>query len=130
MNVPPVLKAAVLCIALAATPVAAQETTPSAGEILADLRQNSLSAEEILGVDAPGPVTVVSLEDFKGSDLQRLEEVLGGTEDGFAEVQTAIERNEALEIVGQRGDLPLGDLVAATRSETGEVTLYTNIPRR
>ena len=130
MNVPPVLKALVLCTALAATPVAAQQTTPSAGEILADLRQNSLSAEEILGVDSPGPVTVVSLEDFKGSDLQRLEEVLGGTEDGFAEVQTAFERNEALEIAARRGDLTLGDLVATTRSETGEVTLYTNMPRR
>ena len=130
MNLPPVLKATVFSLAIGITPLGAQQTDPSTVEILADLRQNNLSAEEILGVDAPESVTVVSLADFAGSELQRLEETLGNTEDGAGEVQTAIERNEALEIFVRQGDLRLGDVVAATRSGTGDVTLYIDLPRR
>lgn len=97
-------------------------------KILADLRANSMSAEEILGVDTVDQVDIVSLESFSGADLQRLEETLGNTEDGMAEVQTAVTRNQALEVALGDTDVMIGDLVAATRSETGGVTLYIDKP--
>ncbi|WP_422373203.1 hypothetical protein [Hoeflea sp.] len=97
-------------------------------KILADLRANSMSAEEILGVDTVDEVNIVSLESFSGADLQRLEETLGNTEDGMAEVQTAVTRNQALEVALDDTEVMIGDLVAATRSETGGVTLYIDKP--
>lgn len=97
-------------------------------QVLADLRDNSMSAEEILGVDRVEQVEIVSLENFSGADLQRLEETLGNTEDGMAEVQTAITRNQTLEVALDGTDVMINDLVAATRSETGGVTLYIDKP--
>ncbi|WP_420408807.1 hypothetical protein [Hoeflea sp.] len=97
-------------------------------DILADLRANSMSAEEILGVDTVDEIDIVSLESFSGEDLQRLEETLGSTEDGMAEVQTAVTRNQTLEIALDGTDVMISDLVAATRSETGGVTLYIDKP--
>jgi hypothetical protein len=105
-----------------------QAGTGDPQEILADLRANSMSAEEILGVDSVGQIDIVSLENFSGADLQRLEETLGNTEDGMAEVQTAITRNQALEVALDGTDVMIGDLVAATRSEEGGVTLYIDKP--
>lgn len=104
-----------------------QPGTADPQEILADLRANSMSAEEILGVDMTEKVEIVSLENFSGADLQRLEETLGNTEDGMAEVQTAITRNQTLEVALDDTEVMISDLVAATRSETG-VTLYVDKP--
>ncbi len=111
--------------------VAAQEPATSIREILADLEENNLSAEEILGISSP-PVKVnfVDLDGFAGADRERLEETLDNTEDGAAEVQTAIARNEVLEVSVRERDLSISQLVAATRSEDGEVTIYTDKPFR
>lgn len=129
MNLSTIFKALVL-IAAGSVSVAAQDAYRSISTILADLRTNNLSAEEILGVDSPESVAIVSLEDFEGADLQRLEETLGGTEDGYGEVQTAIERNEALEIAVRDMDLDLLDVIAVTRSGADTYTIYTDLPRR
>jgi hypothetical protein len=95
-----------------------------------DLSANSLSAEEIRFVSRVPRVRVISLGDFAGADLQRLEEVLRETEDGFAEVQTAIEANEAFEARLREENVDLYSVVAVTRNEQEEFTIYTDVPSR
>ena len=98
--------------------------------MLVDLRENSLSAEEIRGVTALGPVRVVSLAGFSGADLQKLQETLRATEDNFAEVRVAVERNETFkEVLGKSG-VASSDIVAITRSKDGALTIYTGEPPR
>lgn len=130
MKVSSILATSLVLVAAGAATVAAQQPIASHEAILADLEANNLSAEEILAISSPGEVDIVQLDSFTGADLQRLEETLGGTEDGAAEVQTAIERNEALEVSVRERDVSIRDLVAATRSGDGDVTIYVNKPRR
>lgn len=129
MNLSRILKTLIL-LAAGSVVVAAQEDGRSNIEILTDLREDNLSAEQILGIDAPDSVAIFSLDDFAGEDLQRLQDTLQGTEDGFAEVQTAIARNEALEAIVSKKDVAVSDLVAVTRSDTGDLSVYVNLPRR
>ncbi|MEM5473563.1 hypothetical protein WNZ14_17670 [Hoeflea sp. AS60] len=108
--------------------MAGQKTGPSNAAILEDLRQNSLSSNEILAITAADEVEFVSLESFSGAGRQELEETLGSTEDGMGEVQTAFAWNETLEAVLDERDVMIRDLVAATRSDTGTLTVYIDMP--
>lgn len=107
---------------------AQDSTAPAPETIIEDLRNNSLSAEDIRfakPADTPG---IVSLGDFAGSDLQRLQEVLLNTEDGFAEVRTAVQANEKFQAVLRRQDVMISNVAAITRDEDGAVTIYTDLP--
>jgi hypothetical protein len=117
----------IIFLVLGASHATAQE---DAGEVMADLSANNLSAEEIRFVSRVPGVRVISLGDFAGADLQRLEEVLRDTEDGFAEVQTAIEANEAFEARLREENVDLYSVVAVTRNEQEEFTVYTDVPSR
>jgi hypothetical protein len=117
----------IIFLVLGASDATAQE---DAGEVMADLSANNLSAEEIRFVSRVPRVRVISLGDFAGADLQRLEEVLRDTEDGFAEVQTAIEANEAFEARLREENVDLYSVVAVTRNEQEEFTIYTDVPSR
>lgn len=117
------------CLPSAAS-FASQENEASTYAILDDLRRNSLSAEEIRGVTKPIDVRVVALESFSGADLEKLDDTLRKTEDGFGEVQAAIASNETLESILGENDVRISDLVAVTRSETGKVTIYIDKPMR
>jgi hypothetical protein len=117
----------IIFLVLGASDATAQE---DAGEVMADLSANNLSAEEIRFVSRVPGVRVISLGDFAGADLQRLEEVLRDTEDGFAEVQTAIEANEAFEARLREENIDLYSVVAVTRNEQEEFTIYTDVPSR
>ena len=118
-----------LLLAIGSQVALAQDKAPSETEILADLRQNSLSAEEILGVESLESITFISLDGFAAGKLQRLEDTLRGTEDGFGEVQTAFERNEVLESKIRDKDIPLRDIVAVTRSQGAGLAVYFDMPR-
>ncbi len=96
--------------------------------ILADIRDNSLSAEEIRGMPAVGEVRIVSLADLSGRELQQLQDILLNTEDGFAEVRTAMEANEVFEAELRRREADISDVHAATVSAGGDVTVYTDVP--
>ena len=116
---------------LAASVAAAQMPQTAAPDaIIADIRDNSLSAEEIRGMPSIDQLSVVSLDHFAGSDLQQLQDILLNTEDGFAEVRTAIEANEVFEVELRRREADISDVHAATIDGTGDVTLYTNVPSR
>jgi hypothetical protein len=117
----------IIFLVLGASDATAQE---DAGEVMADLSANNLSAEEIRFVSRVPRMRVISLGDFAGADLQRLEEVLRDTEDGFAEVQTAIEANEAFEARLREENVDLYSVVAVTRNEQEEFTIYTDVPSR
>jgi hypothetical protein len=117
----------IIFLVLGASDATAQE---DAGEVMADLSANNLSAEEIRFVSRVPRMRVISLGDFAGADLQRLEEVLRDTEDGFAEVQTAIEANEAFEARLREENVDLYSVVAVTRNEQEEFTVYTDVPSR
>ncbi|MCT7376273.1 hypothetical protein [Chelativorans salis] len=96
--------------------------------ILVDLRENNLSAEEIQGVTSIPSLRIASLNALSGADRQQLEEILRDTEDGFAEVRTAIEANETLEAQLKDRAVPVSNVVAVTRTETGAITIYTGKP--
>jgi hypothetical protein len=130
MKMPPILKALLIVFAAGVASATAQETDRSTAEILADLRENNLSAEEIVRMTAPGDLTVVDLDGFAGTELMRLEEMLRTTEDGIGEIRSAIERNEKLEMSLREHDVSISELVAATRSETGDITAYIDMPLR
>lgn len=97
--------------------------------VVADLQRNNLTAEEIRLDNSLKTLTIVDLSQFRGEDLQALQEVLEDTEDGFAEIQTAIEANETFEGPLREAGVDVWDVTAATRDE-GRVTVYTNMPTR
>ena len=104
------------------------QPVPVARDIITDLRENSLSAEEIRGSQPFRTMEVVSLAEFSGRELQVLQDILMNTEDGFAEVRTAMEANEMFEAALRDRNVPISDVTAATYSADGIVTVYTNIP--
>ena len=104
------------------------QTLPVARDIIVDLRENSLSAEEIRGSQPFRTMEIVSLADFEGRELQVLQDILRNTEDGFAEVRTAMEAIEMFEAALRERNVPISDVTAATYSADGIVTVYTNIP--
>ncbi|MEX0407517.1 hypothetical protein ABGN05_17795 [Aquibium sp. LZ166] len=104
------------------------QTLPVARDIIVDLRENSLSAEEIRGSQPFRTMEIVSLADFEGRELQVLQDILRNTEDGFAEVRTAMEANEMFEAALRERNVPISDVTAATYSADGIVTVYTNVP--
>ncbi|WEX10640.1 hypothetical protein [Chelativorans sp. AA-79] len=116
-----------LSVGAAAAP-AAEETAPSLTAVTADLRENTLSGEEIRGITALSSVRVVDLQSLSGADRQELEETLRESEDNFAEVRTAIEANEAIEAELRKRDVSLSNVTAVTRAETGALTVYMNAP--
>jgi len=104
------------------------QTLPVARDIIVDLRENSLSAEEIRGSQPFRTMEIVSLADFEGRELQVLQDILRNTEDGFAEVRTAMEAIEMFEAALRERNVPISDVTAATYSADGIVTVYTNVP--
>ena len=121
-----------LCAFLAAGSVTlpvtagAQDTAePRFDEVIADLNENNLTAEEIRATDRFDRLVVVDVGDFvEGGEIQALQETLRMTEDGFAEVQTAIEANERFEAEIKRRSIELRRVFAATRSDDGTITIY------
>ena len=94
-------------------------------EIIADLRDNSMSAEEIRTLDRFDRLEVVDVSGFtQGNQIQILQETLRDTEDGFGEVQTAIAANELVEVEIERRSVSLRRVFAATRSDDGVITVY------
>ena len=102
--------------------------THPASHIIADLRHNSLSAEDILHEDGITDMAIVSLKGFAGARLQELQETLKHTEDNFAEVRTAIGRNEAWAAKLEQTGTALNDVRAVTRDDAGRVTVYVEMP--
>ena len=110
----------------AAGAFAQESAAPEA--IIQDLRNNNLSAEDIRFAEPADTPEIVSLGEFSGDDLQRLQETLLNTEDGFAEVRTAVQANEAFQAALRRQDVAISSVAAITRGEGGEVTIYTDLP--
>ena len=82
-------------------------------------------AEEIRATDQFDRLVVVDVSDIvEGGEIQALQETLRMTEDGFAEVQTAIEANERFEAEIKQRSIELRRVFAATRSDDGTVTIY------
>ena len=123
--------AVIITVATVVFPASGEQLgRPSNNEIIIDLRQNSLSAEEILNENMIASMRVVSLADFRGRQLQALEDTLNHTEDNFAEVRTAIGRNEAWQYELEQTGTALNDVRAVTRDEAGRVTVYIDLPTR
>ncbi|MDN2565436.1 hypothetical protein N1F89_04315 [Aquibium sp. A9E412] len=98
---------------------------PEQQEILADIRDNNMSAEEIRGEPLVGAVTVVDLSGFRGEgDLQALQRILDNAEDEFAEIRTAIAVNEHFEAAIEDKDVPVSKVIAVTRQEDAAITVY------
>lgn len=98
---------------------------PGFEEIIADLRDNSMSAEEIRTLDQFDRLEVVDVSGFtKGGQIQILQDTLRKTEDGFGEVQTSIAANERLEVKLERRSVILRRVFAVTKSEDGVITIY------
>ena len=112
-------------VALPATVAAQDQAQPRFEEVIADLSQNNLTAEEIRATDQFDRLVVVDVSDIvEGGEIQALQETLRMTEDGFAEVQTAIEANERFEAEIKQRSIELRRVFAATRSDDGTVTIY------
>lgn len=109
-------------------PVSAEEVEADKQLIIEDLRNNSLSSEEIRQISNVPELAVVSLDDASGAFLEKLMEVLANTEDNFAETRTAIEVNPAMEFSLRQQGVELRDVIAATRSDSGNLTIYINGP--
>ncbi|MCO6187770.1 hypothetical protein [Rhizobium sp. L1K21] len=123
--------AAITLVAAAASYQPAHADEPirlPAGQVVTDIAQNSMSAEEILQEDAITSVRVVTLADFEGARLQDLQDTLGNAEDNFAEVRSAIVRNEAWEKKLLERGVSIDDVRAVTRDPTGAVTFYVHMP--
>ena len=107
-------------------PAGAQDQAePRFNEVIADLNENNLTAKEIRATDQFDRLVVVDLSDIvEGGEIQALQETLRMTEDGFAEVQTAIEANERFEAEIKQRSIELRRVFAATRSDDGTVTIY------
>ena len=106
----------------------AQTHAPSNSTIIAELRTNNLSAEEVIGVTGFDDLVVVSLEKFSGRSLQDLESVLANTEDGFAEIRAATARNPLLKAALTTEGVNVRDVVAVTLSELEILTIYVDHP--
>jgi hypothetical protein len=121
-------------VAAANAPLAsrAQSESPHNAEgIIADLAENSMSAEEIRTTERVRSMRTVSLSQFAGQPgLEHLEETLRKTEDGFAETRTAIEANEIFDSALKKQEIPLSSVTAATIDDDGTVTIYTDMPRQ
>ena len=112
-------------VALPVTVEAQDQAQPRFEEVIADLSQNNLTAEEIRATDQFDRLVVVDVSDIvEGGEIQALQETLRMTEDGFAEVQTAIEANERFEAEIKQRSIELRRVFAATRSDDGTVTIY------
>lgn len=120
---------ALAAIAFFAAGAFAQDSAAPAPEaIIQDLRNNNLSAEEMRFAEPANSPDIVSLGDFSGTDLQRLQETLLNTEDGFAEVRTAVQANEKFQAALRRQGVAISSVAAVTRDEDGAVTVYTDLP--
>lgn len=128
MNARTIVGVAALLVSLVASTALAQPAGPSKPEILEDLRENNLSAEEVLAVTAMKDLRVVSLKGFTGADLQDLAATLDATEDHFVEIRSAIERNQLLEAALREQNAEIGEIFAATRSDAGVVSVYIDRP--
>ena len=113
----------VLGVSFAADAQVAPE--PSRAEILLDLTENSMSAEEIRSTASFSSIKLVDLDSVRsGGPSEALQKVLRDTEDGWAEVQTAIEANELLERELNRRQVAIGRVVAATMDDVQSITIY------
>ena len=116
-----------LAAALALTLVT---TLPAAGAsagmpIAEDLANNSMSAEELRETAVPqSPRIVVLDEELEGERAAQIKQALDDTEDNYAEVRTAIEYNVAFEAALDRAKVDISDVLAVTRSERGDFTVY------
>lgn len=102
---------------------------PDAAEILTDLRENSLSAEDVRAIWKKPDLVVVSLSDFDQANLGKLRETLDNAEDNFAEIRTAVEANAAIEREVSSQNIAISEIVAVTKADEGnELTLYIEMP--
>ena len=112
-------------VALPVAVAAQDQAEPQFEEVIADLSENNLTAEEIRATNQFDRLVVVDVSDIvEGGEIQALQETLRMTEDGFAEVQTAIEANERFEAEMKQRSIELRRVFAATRSDDGTITIY------
>jgi hypothetical protein len=112
-----------------ASPALAQKETQATSaitfeEVLLALRENNLTAEEIRTTDEIDRLEVVDLSKLNSDQALALEETLENTEDGFAEVQTALVTNELFGIELERRSVDIRRIFAATATDDGTVTVY------
>lgn len=115
---------ALIITATLTIPAIGQDASSGLLRAIEDLRDNSLTSEEIRSTDWLESVVIVDLGEIDGEGSETLQAILGEIEDGFAQVQTAIDANEPFEEAIAQASLPLRDVIAVTRNEDGVTTIY------
>jgi hypothetical protein len=99
------------------------------GDIFVDLQEHHMSAEEVRShSEKIQSLEIVSLANFSGAKLQRLQALLNNTEDNFAEIRTAIQANERFQAALRENGVEIFHVTAATRPAPGIINIYTDLP--
>lgn len=117
-------------IVLGIWPIAVQGSALAGREmniqkIVASLEANDLSANEIRAIDSYTQLEIIDLSAFESDEeYQAIETALGGTEDGWAMVQTAIVANGAIKQELTRRSVAIRRIVAAAMDDTDTIEIY------
>lgn len=93
--------------------------------VIASIERNDLSGEEIRAIKIFKSLAVIDLNGIEQRDhVQALRRALRRTDDGWAEIQTALVNNRILHSELDRRSVDIGRIVAATRDEAGLITIF------